>query len=1317
MIKRASTILLTLFLLLTSAVSVLAQTPVWADPAGKTNYKVNGATALNEVNILNPLYESSSTSCRFSISSNGLKITSTKGENKFKYTFSGVASNATDKKCTVTIKLGSSTNAKYRIVTTNASGNEDYSMSYDYHGGGTKTITTYAKGTSASIRIDFDEDNQTFLIEEISIKCQILPQIIIPAVFMGEEATFTAAGLTNPVTWYYQEKGKTTWKEIGSGQSVTTLDVKDNGKIKAVDGTGKEYIENVFVTIRCNGTLTPDFKETFKINKDKGVKNDIVPTSLNGSSRFDTNYNPYTRGSDPEAADEEEYMIVKNTDNTFEGWEIGNSSLGTPLKGHSDDGFMIINCNTVSINDGEDKYIFKLDIGNLCKYTRYNFSAYIMNVCQENTEREPINVLFRVYGLDNSGNQSPEPLLNLPTGDIANPDTTWYQHKGSVYTEGYTSVRLLLYNNNTDAELSSGKVIGNDVGIDDIEFSRCTPEVGVYTENPSTTPNAKTTIEKCNNGNETVTLYIGNPEYSLNHFMEDAYYVLQQKEGSGNWTTVKDASGNDVVLSNSGYAKYQVNIVSGQADTQYRGIVASSESAARELITSDTPSNSTGNACVSYYKMSGNFALVKMKCTNSSMPPILEDFSSCAPEDGKFDLYNTITKINLSDGSYEDVSNLDLAAKKAKIATLGTIEWFKEDNTPSPSVIDFPRSSDNPGKYYAKFTQKDPSIVYSISGNSDVASVSLLETITFDVTPLAGYKGCISEIEDEHSFEIENIKPTESATGDYKFTWMSVNEDGSFNEANPLQTSGTTYELPLVSGKGKIVVKAVSNSDAACPGISDPVEYDLAADPKFEYVGANIPCKDQLKEDGVVINLKDISGSTQLKIKRTATDENNKVSETIFTSFDKTDAFKVINLNDGDTEYAFKDTYFDAQYFSADFDANKIAFVQYDIVLGIETTECKVKYSTETFGISSTNVFSLIPSINVVDINKSDNIVDFHVCEGELVTVESNYNAPSGLKAGEIYKWYVNDVLVEGDEAANSKSYTIDKIEETTTIKVELDKDPKVTDAKTCGGSATITINVDKMPKIESNDVYICEDDEDGIQLSVSGGDSYAWSPSTGLSATNISNPTAKVSKTTTYAVDVFKGQCKNDTTVVVNVNNLPEITSIEPVSEEEQGNMVVSIVKEVGDTYSYSLDGDNYTELPLDNIIKDLPIGWSLLYIKNDSTTCVNSKEFYIAPIEIKPAKFFTPNGDGENEKWTVKNLDAYDSYIVEIFDRYGKRLYIKRVGSFNIGASSEDVSEAFEGWEGDYNGHPMPSDDYWYLITVEEIRKQYTGHFTLKR
>ena len=266
-----------------------------------------------------------------------------------------------------------------------------------------------------------------------------------------------------------------------------------------------------------------------------------------------------------------------------------------------------------------------------------------------------------------------------------------------------------------------------------------------------------------------------------------------------------------------------------------------------------------------------------------------------------------------------------------------------------------------------------------------------------------------------------------------------------------------------------------------------------------------------------------------------------------------------------------------------------------------------------------------------------------------------------------------------------------------------------------CKASDSVTITVDgKIEAAISADKDICIGDK--TTLSAGGGTSYSWIPSSGLSSTTVANPVANPEKTTKYTVTITKGKCSVDTTTTVTVHELPVIETI-TITEGEtyDRNADVTITKGTA-PYSYSLNGEDYYDVPSE-ILNNVPIGWNLLYVK-DKFNCESTKEFYVEPIPVVPAKYFTPNEDGVNDKWTVKNLDAYDSYIVEIFDRYGKRLYIKRVGSFKLGGSPDyDASEAFEGWDGIYNGHPMPSDDYWYLITVEEIRKQYTGHFTLKR
>lgn len=93
--------------------------------------------------------------------------------------------------------------------------------------------------------------------------------------------------------------------------------------------------------------------------------------------------------------------------------------------------------------------------------------------------------------------------------------------------------------------------------------------------------------------------------------------------------------------------------------------------------------------------------------------------------------------------------------------------------------------------------------------------------------------------------------------------------------------------------------------------------------------------------------------------------------------------------------------------------------------------------------------------------------------------------------------------------------------------------------------------------------------------------------------------------------------------------------------------------------------------------------------------------------PNPIEPMAFVTPNGDGLNDLWQIKHIECYGYYVVEIYDRFNKCL-VKATGSY----------EPFS-WDGTYNGHYLRSDDYWYVITIQEgdVRKQRTGHFSLKK
>ncbi len=89
---------------------------------------------------------------------------------------------------------------------------------------------------------------------------------------------------------------------------------------------------------------------------------------------------------------------------------------------------------------------------------------------------------------------------------------------------------------------------------------------------------------------------------------------------------------------------------------------------------------------------------------------------------------------------------------------------------------------------------------------------------------------------------------------------------------------------------------------------------------------------------------------------------------------------------------------------------------------------------------------------------------------------------------------------------------------------------------------------------------------------------------------------------------------------------------------------------------------------------------------------------------------KFFTPNGDTINDTWHITPLENLEIASVDIYDRYGKLIRQLHVNS--------------SGWDGTYQGLPLPADDYWFSLRYSrqmEDGSTKTGelkrHFCLKR
>ncbi|MDP4812109.1 MAG: T9SS type B sorting domain-containing protein, partial [Saprospiraceae bacterium] len=85
-----------------------------------------------------------------------------------------------------------------------------------------------------------------------------------------------------------------------------------------------------------------------------------------------------------------------------------------------------------------------------------------------------------------------------------------------------------------------------------------------------------------------------------------------------------------------------------------------------------------------------------------------------------------------------------------------------------------------------------------------------------------------------------------------------------------------------------------------------------------------------------------------------------------------------------------------------------------------------------------------------------------------------------------------------------------------------------------------------------------------------------------------------------------------------------------------------------------------------------------------------------------IKVSDYFSPNGDGVNDYWSIPELDLLPDAKVFIFDRFGRLL-------------KENIGNGFR-WDGLINNIPAPVDSYWYLVKLNE-NESLRGNFTLMR
>ncbi|WP_228012079.1 T9SS type B sorting domain-containing protein [Flavobacterium hungaricum] len=233
-----------------------------------------------------------------------------------------------------------------------------------------------------------------------------------------------------------------------------------------------------------------------------------------------------------------------------------------------------------------------------------------------------------------------------------------------------------------------------------------------------------------------------------------------------------------------------------------------------------------------------------------------------------------------------------------------------------------------------------------------------------------------------------------------------------------------------------------------------------------------------------------------------------------------------------------------------------------------------------------------------------------------------------------------------------------------------------------------LRVNTFDPPKFEDESEFLCKGEE--IVLSVAAGFSgYSWSAGGNSNTLTVTAPGD-------YSVTVTDSNgCTKTKKFTVLLSEPATITGAVVKDFSATDNSILIQYTGVGD-YEFSINGSDFQNSPsFQNVVPGIYYASA-----QDKNGCGISNIFKIYVLDYP--RFFTPNGDGQNDLWIIKNIDQMPDYTISIFDRYGKLL--------------KQMNQNNSGWNGIFNNQQMPSDDYWFTLLFAD-GKNVKGHFSLAR
>jgi gliding motility-associated-like protein len=171
------------------------------------------------------------------------------------------------------------------------------------------------------------------------------------------------------------------------------------------------------------------------------------------------------------------------------------------------------------------------------------------------------------------------------------------------------------------------------------------------------------------------------------------------------------------------------------------------------------------------------------------------------------------------------------------------------------------------------------------------------------------------------------------------------------------------------------------------------------------------------------------------------------------------------------------------------------------------------------------------------------------------------------------------------------------------------------------------------------------------------------------------------------------------DSAVVVQPLALTDSVIITKASDLNTNNGSILLIVAGGTpTYNYDWSNGNITS---ENT--NLMAG-TYYYTISDANNCsiTDSVVVEAEKYDVVIYNTFTPNGDGVNDVWNIKNIEHFPDAEVKIFGQWGNEVFVSEKGYPKA-------------WDGTNNGKELPAGTYYYIIKLDDDTPDKSGYVTI--